>query len=49
MAYKDFSSDWDLLNNKRKFDPYQVLGEQSYCEIRRKYCNKPPVEIGTLN
>ncbi len=49
MAYKDFSGDWDLLYNEKKFDPYQVLGEQSYCEKRRKYCNEPPVEIGTLN
>lgn len=49
MAYKDFSGDWDLLYNKEKFNPYQVLGGQSYCEKRRKHCNGPPVEIGTLH
>lgn len=49
MAYKDLSGDWDLLYNKKKFDPYQVLGDQSYCQKRRKYCDEAPVEIGTLD
>jgi hypothetical protein len=48
MAYKDLSGEWDLLYNQKKFDPYQVLGSQSYCEKRRKYCEAPD-EIGTLN